>query len=207
VGELLDMPGSAPESAAPDLGGDELDAAADGSAELARALCEAVTSEVEPTRLFEAALRRVGEALRAAPVSLFLASQDGERLLREAQWDGGLAADRPELAPGRGLCGSVFETGQIVAAADPAADPRFDAAVDTPEDGAARSLLCGPLRFRGKILGVFRAFLETRDAPPARTGEVVSAALSAAVRNVLLYRSLIESIDELARARREGIAR
>jgi hypothetical protein len=32
---------------------------------------------------------------------------------------------------------------------------------------------------------------------------VLGAALSAAVRNVLLYRSLLESIEELARVRRE----
>ncbi len=33
--------------------------------------------------------------------------------------------------------------------------------------------------------------------------EIVAAAISAAVRNVLLYRSLLESIDDLARARRD----
>ena len=91
-----------------------------------------------------------------------------------------------------------------MASADPAADPRFDAAVDTPADGRPGPLLCGALRFRGKVLGVFRAFPEAREAPSPRTGEVLSAALSAAVRNVLLYRSLIESIDEVARARREA---
>jgi hypothetical protein len=89
-----------------------------------------------------------------------------------------------------------------VASADPAADPRFDASVDTPADGRPGPLLCGALRFRGKVLGVFRAFPERREVPSARTGEVLSAALSAAVRNVLLYRSLVESIDEVARARR-----
>ena len=36
------------------------------------------------------------------------------------------------------------------------------------------------------------------------TMEVLSTALSAAVRNVLLYRSLLESIDELSEARREA---
>jgi hypothetical protein len=54
------------------------------------------------------------------------------------------------------------------------------------------------------VLGVFRAFPEAAGAPSPRTGEVLSAALSAAVRNVLLYRSLLESIDEVARARREA---
>jgi hypothetical protein len=38
----------------------------------------------------------------------------------------------------------------------------------------------------------------------ARTGEVLAATLSAAVRNVLLYRSLVETIEEVAEARRQS---
>lgn len=171
-------------------------------AELARAVCEAVTGEVEPGRLLAAALRPLAAALHAAPVSIYLASPEG--LVREAEWDGGVRGDRERLPAGRGLTGAVALSGQLVASADPAADPRFDVEVDTPADGRAGPLLCGALRFRGKVLGVFRAFPEAAGAPSARTGEVLSAALSAAVRNVLLYRSLVESIDEVARARREG---
>jgi DNA-binding response OmpR family regulator/putative methionine-R-sulfoxide reductase with GAF domain len=174
-------------------------------AELARAVCEAVTVEVEPSRILGAALRPVAAALHAAPVSLYLLGENG--LVREAEWDGGVRADRPALPLGRGLTGAVVETGQLVATTDPSSDPRFDAAVDTPADGRPGALLCGALRFRGKVLGVFRAFPELRqgaEAPSPRTGEVLSAALSAAVRNVLLYRSLLESIDEVARARRES---
>jgi DNA-binding response OmpR family regulator/putative methionine-R-sulfoxide reductase with GAF domain len=174
-------------------------------AELARAVCDAVTVEVEPSRILGAALRPVAEALHAAPVSLYLLGEGG--LVREAEWDGGMRADRSALPLGRGLTGAVAETGQLVATTDPASDPRFDAAVDTPADGRPGAMLCGALRFRGKVLGVFRAFPELRqgaEAPSARTGEVLSAALSAAVRNVLLYRSLLESIDEVARARRES---
>ena len=38
----------------------------------------------------------------------------------------------------------------------------------------------------------------------ARTGEVLSAALSAALRSVLLYRSLVDTIGEVADARRDS---
>jgi len=177
----------------------------DGSidAELARAVCDAVTAEVEPMRILTAALRPVATALRAVPVSLYLLSEGG--LTRETEWDGGVRSDRVKLPLGRGLTGVVAETGQLVATDDPAGDPRFDAAVDTPEDGQAGPLLCGAVQFRGKTLGVFRAFPEAGDdAPSPRTGEVLSAALSAAVRNVLLYRSLVESIEEVAKVRRES---
>jgi GAF domain-containing protein len=177
----------------------------DADADLARAVCEAATFEVEPSRILRGALEPVAAALGAAPVSLYLLGEKG--LSREAEWDGGARTDRPVLPTGRGLTGSVAETGQLVASADPSADPRFDAAIDTPADGRTGPMLCGALRFRGKVLGVFRAFPEAGDAPSARTGEVLSAALSAAVRNVLLYRSLVESIDEVARARSESEGR
>ena len=64
--------------------------------------------------------------------------------------------------------------------------------------------MCLPLRLRGKVVGVFRAFLPEDAEASARTGEVLAAALSAAVRNVLLYRSLVETIEEVAEARREA---
>jgi hypothetical protein len=98
----------------------------------------------------------------------------------------------------------VFETGGLVASEAPEEDPRFDPQVDTPADGRPGPLLCGPLRFRGKTLGVFRVFPEASGGASAAAGEVLSAALSAAVRNVLLYRSLVDTIEEVAQARREA---
>jgi GAF domain-containing protein len=209
VARLLDRPEGVeleePEALAeleetPDLealpGGDARGAA------LVRAICEAVTAEVEPGRILQAALKQVGEALGAAPVSLFLATGQAGELVREAEWDGGAAGDRARLPAGAGLTGSVFQSGGIVASDAPARDPRFAPAVDTPASGAAGPLLCGPIRFRGKTLGVFRAFpRRARDAAPA-LGELLSAALSAAVRNALLYRSLVQTIEEVAAARR-----
>ncbi len=61
------------------------------------------------------------------------------------------------------------------------------------------------LRFRGRCLGVCRVFGDAGFAGlPETTGALVAAALSAAVRNVLLYRSLVESIEEVAQVRREA---
>ncbi len=173
-------------------------------AELARAICDAVTAEVEPARILDAALRPVAETLQAAPVSLYLVDAERGELVREAECDRGTRSDRPALPTGLGLTGTVLESGNLVASDDPAADPRFEAGIDTPEDGAPGPLLCGPLRFRGKTLGIFRAFPERPEDASPGVGEVLAAALSAAVRNVLLYRSLVDTIDEVARARREG---
>ncbi len=114
------------------------------------------------------------------------------------------AEDRPRLPRSQGLTATVLQTGGLVATERPERDPRFDPEVDTPVNGEVGPLLCVPLRFRGKVLGVFRAFPRARTASSARTGEVLSAVLSAAVRSVLLYRSLLDAIDEVALARRDA---
>lgn len=208
---LLDAPGPGVIGAQPEVvsvGAEvpELEAVPGGDvrgAELVRAICDAVTAEVEPGRVLGAALRQIGEALDAAPVSLYLAAPTGE-LVREAEWDGGVAGDRPTLPACEGLTGFSFQSGAIVASDAPAQDPRFAAEVDRAADGKDRPLLCGPIRFRGKTLGIFRAFpKQARDAAPA-LGELLGAALSAAVRSVLLYRSLVETIEEVAAARRDA---
>jgi len=56
------------------------------------------------------------------------------------------------------------------------------------------------------VLGVLRAFPREPGRASARAGEVLAAAVSAAVRSVLLYRSLLETIEEVASARREAQA-
>jgi GAF domain-containing protein len=206
VARLLDAHETEPEVVSATEEEPELEAIPGGDArgaELVRAICDAVTAEVEPGRVLEGALRQIGEALDAAPVSLYLAGTTGE-LVREAEWDGGVAGDRSTLPACEGLTGFSFQSGAIVASDTPSRDPRFEAKVDCAADGADRPLLCGPIRFRGKTLGVFRAFPRRgREAAPA-LGELLSAALSAAVRNVLLYRSLVEAIEEVAAARRDA---
>jgi DNA-binding response OmpR family regulator len=174
------------------------------AAELARRVCEAVTAEVEPARILAAALDPIADALGAAPVSIYLLDAARGVLVREAECDGGRRSDRGELPAAAGLTGSVLSTGQIVATGDPREDPRFDPESDTPRDGEAGPLVMGALRFRGKSLGVFRIFPTNPDDAAPDLTEVLAAALSAAVRNVLLYRSLVASIEQVAEARRGG---
>jgi len=176
----------------------------DLDADLARAVCGAMTAELEPERVLASSLQAIADSLTAAPVSVYLLDGPNDALRREAQWDAGGAGDRASLPRRGGLTGAVFEGGEPLASEQPDADARFDAAIDTPESGARGPLLVLPLRFRGKTLGVFRAFAPGAGATSPRTQEVLGAALSAAVRNVLLYRSLVESIEEVAQVRRES---
>jgi hypothetical protein len=142
--------------------------------------------------------------VRAAPASLYLVNRDGRELVLEGQCERAGPADRPRLPADVGLTGTVFQTGRLIATDAPDGDPRFDPEVDTPESGTTGPLLCVPIRFRAKTLGVMRVFPLDGGHASARTGEILTAAMSAAVRNVLMYRSLLESVDEVARARREA---
>ena len=179
-------------------------AAPETDAELARVVCEAVAAEIEPDRLLRSAMTGVAQHLSAAPISLFLLSPDRTSLDCEAGIDGGIVADREHLPPDRGLVGLVVQSGQLVAVEDPSSDDRFDGEVDTPSDGFARPYLCVPIKLRDQVVGVLRVFMEDGKAASPRTAEVLAAAFSAAVRNVLLYRSLLQSIEEVADARRQA---
>jgi GAF domain-containing protein len=172
--------------------------------ELARSICDALTTEIEPERLIHAALSAVATRVPAAPVSLYLLSSDGRELVLEGQCERAENADRARLPAGVGLTGTVCQTGRLVASDRPDRDSRFNADVDTPEGGSVRPLLCVPVSLRGKIMGVLRVFPMDGAHASARTGEILTAAISAAVRNVLMYRSLLESVDEVAKARREN---
>jgi FixJ family two-component response regulator/putative methionine-R-sulfoxide reductase with GAF domain len=180
-----------------------LDAEGPDDAELARTICDVLTTEVEPERVILRALEAVANSLPAAPVALYMRDPETGALRLDAQCDSGGRVDRPRLDGDAGLTVAVLKTGSLVATDHPESDPRFAADIDTALDGAVGALLCVPVRLRGKTVGVLRAFPSDGASASARTGEIVAAAISAAVRNVLLYRSLLESIDDVARARRE----
>jgi len=175
--------------------------------ELARMICDVIASEIEPERLVSESLRAVSESLPASPVALYLIENKSGSMLLEGQAEGAGGSDRDCLERGVGLTGTVVQTGHLVATNHPDKDPRFALEVDTPADGDIRPLLCVPLKIRGKTLGVLRAFPTGSVSASARTAEVLAASMSAAVRNVLLYRSLLDSIDEVARVRRESRGR
>ena len=185
------------------LADDATAVAPEDDAELAREICEVLTQEIEPERVLAGVLRPVARRLPAAVVSLYLIDNPtGELRARGAGGRRGPGRSRTAAARPRASRRTVLQTGGLVATDYPERDPRFDPQVDTPADGVARPLLCVPLRLRGKVLGRLPRLSEPGVGASARTGEILSATLSAAVRNVLLYRSLLESIDEVADARR-----
>ena len=174
-----------------------------GEAELLREVAEGMTRETQPERLLAASLRPIARATGARVASLYLIDNASGRLVCEAQCEG-TDSDRADLPRGAGLTGGCLQSGAIVATDSPARDARFDPEVDTPESGRPGPVLIIPLRVRDRVLGVARVFPGASMSASARLGELLAAPLSAATRNVLLYRSLLESVEDVARARRDA---
>jgi CheY-like chemotaxis protein len=170
-------------------------------ADLLRATCDAMTAEIEPGAVFRAALGPIAESLSAVAAVYTIDAKTGELALEAGrEWNG--RADRDRLPRDGGLSGLALRSGRVVAAEHPAQESGFAPAIDTPRDGTPGPLLLLPLAIRGKVLGLARIHPESAQAVSARTGELLAAALSAALRSALLYRSLLDAVDDVAAARR-----
>jgi CheY-like chemotaxis protein len=182
----------------------EVSLESDGDAELAREICQAANLELGPEATLASALAALAKGISADMVSLYLADPNAGVLNLESSAGGEGARDRRNLPLSPGLTARVLEKGAVILRMKPIQDPEFDFDIDTPEDGIPLPLLFMPISIRGRVIGLVRAFLQQGAPVSSRTGEVAAAVLSAAVRNGLLYRSLVSSIEEIAEARRLG---
>lgn len=176
----------------------------DGDIELARSVCEAMTREIDPDAVLRAALEAASRTLQADLVSLFLLDSRSGTLRLVSEWAGRGAGDHGILSTQNGLSGTVYATGTPVASDECESHPRYDATVDTASGPCAPLAMVVPIQFRKKTLGVARVFGRSPQASSPKSAELLGASLSAAVRNTSLYRSLVDSIEELALARRQS---
>ena len=163
-----------------------------------------VTEEIEPERVLAGVLRPVARRLPEAVVSLYLIDTATGELVLEGQVEtraretaSGCRATAASRAP---CCRPVGWWRPTTRSAIRASTRRWTRPrTEWPGPCCACRCACG-----ARCSGVFRVFPSRGVGASARTGEMLSAALSAAVRNVLLYRSLLESIDEVARRAARG---
>lgn len=126
--------------------------------------------------------------------SLFLVDHDKQEI-----WSliaQGLEQKEIRLPMGRGIAGTVAQTGEIVNLADAYDDPRFDRSWDQRSGYRTGSLLCLPINDRaGKIVGVLQ-LLNKADGPfnqiDVRFLQDLSVHSAIALENARLHRESIE---------------
>ena len=144
----------------------------------------------------EPALQAVAEAaaavIRVTAASVALHDAATARLVfRAAAGPEGRAVVGLSIAAHEGIAGYVYSTGQALAIADVAADPRFERATAERTGYVPRSLLAVPLVDEVGILGVME-FLDRRDGAPFDLVDVEVATRMAAATTAVARASHVD---------------
>jgi signal transduction histidine kinase len=107
---------------------------------------------------------------------------------------------RQTLPLGKGIAGSVALTGEAVLLNDVHQDPRWDGTYDKETGFRTRSMICVPILFHDKILGIIEVInkkegeFTSRDL---RVLEVLAGQTGAAIENARIHGQLEEAFEEL----------
>lgn len=170
------------------------------------ALALAATLESEP--LLKRIVRAAMDLMQAEGASLLLLSAGGAELIFQVV-DGEVSQQLvgQTIKVGQGISGWVAETGTPALVNDVSQDPRWTSEVDSSTGFHTTSLLCVPLQFQGRLLGVLTVVnknapggFETRDV---KWLKALAALAAAALENARLYQGLREERDHVIIAQEE----
>ena len=108
--------------------------------------------------------------------------------------------EQVRLPLGVGIGGHVAETGESLIINDVYKDPRWDPSYDKESGFRTRSMICVPIRFQERILGVIEIInkktgeFTTRDL---RILEILAAQAGSAIANATIHEELEETYEEL----------
>jgi signal transduction histidine kinase/DNA-binding response OmpR family regulator/putative methionine-R-sulfoxide reductase with GAF domain len=151
-------------------------------------------------------LERIGthaqELLKADDTEVYLLEPDGQTLRAIVAL--GNYADQIKAQPliiGQGIVGAVAQSGVAEIVNDTGSDPRSAVIPNTPTE--PESLVCAPLIFKGKLLGVMTAVRNGRH-PAFRAGELdflkgLAGQAAIAIENARLYAAERQRIADLTR--------
>jgi len=166
-----------------------------------REIGQAINAAWELQTTLSLITRRTADVMGMDSCSIYLLDADGDSLVLKATT--GLAAEavgQARLHVGEGLTGWAASTGQPVAVADAARDPRFKFLPETQET-RFQSLLGVPLINQGRVIGAMN--VQTRSHHEFSADEVELLGLIAdlaagALQKAMLYEGMQRQIAELS---------
>lgn len=156
-----------------------------------------INSSLDIESVLGNAMTCIQELLNAEASSIFeLDSNTGELFFRLALGDAGRKIKEVRLRSGQGVAGWVAKTGQPLIIHDTGRDSRFEQALDHHSGFKTRSILCVPMGYRGRLMGVIevlnkRGGLEFNE-DDRELLTVLANQIATAIENARLYEKLNE---------------
>ncbi len=104
--------------------------------------------------LLSTIVETAAETVGAEASSILLYDDEGKLRFHSASGRAAQAVKPMSVEPGQGIAGWTAVNGEPAIVNDVAADPRFEAGFDRESGFVTRSILCVPLTFEGRVIGV-----------------------------------------------------
>jgi sigma-B regulation protein RsbU (phosphoserine phosphatase) len=161
-----------------------------------RTLVEAsklINSSIEPDTLFASILTVARNELHVERGTLYFVDDQKKEIWTKIA---GELSGEIRLPIGKGLAGTVAETGQALILHDVYEDPRFDRSLDQKTGYRTRSMLCVPIKNRGqRVVGVLQLLNKMNGTFGPRDLEFLSGIsehMAIAMENATLHMELLE---------------
>ena len=163
---------------------------------------KALAATLDPTEILRIILRTATSETDAERGTIFLREPGTDELVSQILEGGSVAPIR--LPVGRGIAGTVAQTGEIINITDAYKDPRFDSRTDATSGFTTRTILAAPLRSpKGEIVGVVQ-ILNKRQRVFTKEDEEFLAEVG--THSALAVESARQHEAAVAAARRDGAA-
>ena len=168
----------------------------------------AVNSTLSIADVLSLIMKNVNRVTDSEAASLMLLDErTGELVFSVPTGAGAEKLTDVRVPPGEGIAGWVAQNGQPVLVRDAREDPRFYPQIDVLSGLETRSILCVPLRTKGKTIGVLEAINKSDGTSftdeDLRLMSVFSSQAAVAIENARLYGELKDRLQEEKQLKRE----
>jgi transcriptional regulator with GAF, ATPase, and Fis domain len=119
------------------------------------ATATAIAAPAEHNVVLDEIVKTAADVMRAQAASLFVLDEErSELIFQVALGDKAESVKQFRVPLGRGIAGYVAATGQPIAIADAAQDPRFARDIGQAVGYIPKTILCVPLYLNGRVIGV-----------------------------------------------------
>jgi two-component system sensor histidine kinase HydH len=153
-----------------------------------------VNSTLDLTEVLDNAMKFVEELMDAETSSIFEVDYDRDEVyFRLARGKWGSKAREVRLSMGEGIAGRAAREGKPILVADVEKDERFSPRIDAHTGFKTRSIICVPIKHKGRLIGVLEVLNKRGgpfDAEDLEVLTVVSNQIGIAMENARLYERL-----------------